>query len=66
MNEPKSERLWSARETAQYLGIPPKTLYQFNYKGTGPNFYRVGKQVKFFPEEVVAWVRSKQIKRIVF
>ncbi len=66
MNGSSDDRLWSAKETASYLGIPLKTLYQFNYKGTGPTFYRVGKQIKFFPTEVIAWVRSKKVPGVVF
>ena len=66
MSEINSDRLWSSKDTAGYLGIPLNTLYQFNYKGTGPSFYRIGKQIKYFPDEVLAWVKSKQIKRMVF
>lgn len=60
--EALSERLWTAKETATFLQIPIKTLYQFNHKGTGPNFYTVGKHCRYVPSEVWAWLRKNSSK----
>jgi predicted DNA-binding transcriptional regulator AlpA len=50
------ERLWTLAETAAFLGIPVATLYQFNHKGTGPRFFRIGKHCRYDPREVMAWL----------
>lgn len=60
------DHLWTSEETAKFLGIPKATLYQFNYKGTGSAFYKVGKYRRFKPSEVMAWVNSHQVRGMAF
>lgn len=50
------ERLWTLGETAAYLGVPAKTLYQWRYLRTGPPSHRVGRHVRYEPTEVRTWV----------
>lgn len=50
------EPLWSIGETAQYLGVSVKTLYQWRWQKTGPQSYTVGRFVRYRPDEVRAWV----------
>lgn len=50
-------RLWTLKETAAFLGLPVATMYQLNYKGTGPKYYPVGRYCRYEPEEVMAWLR---------
>jgi predicted DNA-binding transcriptional regulator AlpA len=54
------DRLWSAEETAAYLQIPKATLYQWRYLGTGPKAGRVGRHLRYDPEDVKAWFRNQQ------
>ena len=60
------DHLWTSEETAQFLGIPKATLYQLNYKGTGPTFYKVGKYRRFMPSEVMAWVNVHKVKGVAY
>jgi excisionase family DNA binding protein len=53
------ERLWSIRETAEFLGLPETTLYQLNSKGTGPRSYKVGKHRRYDPADVAAWLETR-------
>nr|WP_049568185.1 helix-turn-helix domain-containing protein [Nocardiopsis sp. SBT366] len=53
------EVLWSVTDTAAYLRVPPKTLYEWRYKGDGPPSHRVGRYVRYVPAEVHAWVTSR-------
>ncbi|WP_398695584.1 helix-turn-helix transcriptional regulator [Streptomonospora wellingtoniae] len=54
-NSPVAQ-LWSVRETAEYLCVPERTLYRWRYMETGPPSHRVGRYVRYVPDEVHAWV----------
>ncbi|QKW31670.1 helix-turn-helix domain-containing protein [Nocardiopsis flavescens] len=54
-----SDALWSVEDTAAYLRVPPKTLYEWRYKGDGPPSHRIGRYVRYIPAEVRTWVRSR-------
>ena len=58
--KPVQDRLWTAEETAAYLQIPKATLYQWRYLGTGPKAGRVGRHLRYDPEDVKAWFRNQQ------
>ncbi|PVG83549.1 excisionase [Nocardioides gansuensis] len=52
-----SARLWSAQETADFLGIAVSTLYYWSYRGEGgPRLYRVGRNLRYDPADVQAWL----------
>lgn len=53
-----NERLWGVKDVAEYLGIPVQTIYQWRTKNYGPPGRRMGKHVRFVPEEVRDWVAS--------
>jgi excisionase family DNA binding protein len=49
------ERLWTVEDVAEFLSIPVQTLYQWRTKGKGPAARRVGKYLRYRPEDVHAW-----------
>jgi predicted DNA-binding transcriptional regulator AlpA len=51
-------KLWGMKEVADFLGIPINTLYQWRSKNYGPPGKRIGKYVRFVPDQVKAWVES--------
>ncbi|RBM21724.1 excisionase [Prauserella sp. PE36] len=51
-------RLWTVEDVAEYLGVPVKTLYDWRTKGYGPEGKRVGKYVRYKPDDVIAWFES--------
>ncbi|MGH3624186.1 MAG: helix-turn-helix transcriptional regulator [Sciscionella sp.] len=53
-------KLWTIREVADYLGIPVNTLYQWRTRGYGPTGRRVGKYVRYRPEDVEAWIKQQR------
>ena len=53
-----TERLWGPKDVAEYLGIPVQTIYQWRTRGYGPPGRRVGKHVRFLPDDVRTWVKS--------
>lgn len=50
------ERLWTPDETAQFLGVPRSTLYQWSYRGEGPKVFKVGRHLRYDPNEVMRWL----------
>lgn len=53
------EPLWTSEQTAEYLGIPRRTLDQWSHRGTGPRSYRVGKHRRYRPDEVESWLDGR-------
>jgi len=54
------ERLWTVEKTALYLQVPKATLYQWRYLGIGPKAGRVGRHLRYDPEDVRAWFRQQR------
>lgn len=50
-----NERWLSRRELADRLGLPVKTLAQWASKGTGPQYARMGRHVRYRVSDVVEW-----------
>ena len=57
------DRLWSHEETATFLGISVRTLYQMNWKGTGPRSFRVGRYRRYAAGDVRTWLNQRATKR---
>ena len=55
-NISKIGRLWTVEDVSDYLGIPVATLYQWRSKGCGPAGRRMGRYVRYRPDDVKAWV----------
>ncbi|EID55123.1 helix-turn-helix transcriptional regulator [Saccharomonospora xinjiangensis] len=54
-----SSKLWTITDLADYLGVPVNTLYQWRTKGYGPQGRRIGKYVRYRPEDVETWVAQQ-------
>lgn len=57
---PKPRPLWGTEEVAVYLGVPIKTLYKWRLQKHGPPSLRVGKHLRYVPDDVVAWVEDRK------
>jgi len=57
---PKPRPLWGVGDVAAYLGVPVKTLYRWRLKHEGPDCLRVGKHLRYVPDDVIAWVESRK------
>ncbi|MGP3922503.1 helix-turn-helix transcriptional regulator [Streptomyces sp. 8N616] len=51
--------LATPQEVAAYLGVPVKTLYQWKYRGIGPNVHKVGRHLRYRWPEVDAWLTAQ-------
>ena len=52
---PPNARHLTPEALAERMGVPLKTVYGWNHKGTGPRYIRVGKHVRYKLADVVAW-----------
>jgi predicted DNA-binding transcriptional regulator AlpA len=52
-------RLWTVQDVSTYLGIPVMTLYHWRRTGYGPRGTRVGRYLRYRPEEVRAWFENQ-------
>ncbi|MFD7200481.1 helix-turn-helix domain-containing protein [Streptomyces sp. NPDC059893] len=59
MTRPLPERYLTPVDLADLLGVPVETVYQWRRKHTGPRGFRVGRHLRFDPEDVRVWVQSQ-------
>ncbi len=48
-------KLWTPTDVADFLGVPIQTIYQWRSRGTGPAGRRIGKHLRYKPDDVEAW-----------
>lgn len=51
-------KLWTINEVAEFLQVPVGTLYAWRTKNYGPRGTRIGRYVRYNPEDVFAWLES--------
>jgi predicted DNA-binding transcriptional regulator AlpA len=52
-------RLWTVQDVSTYLGIPVMTLYHWRRTGYGPRGTRIGRYLRYRPEDVRAWFEQQ-------
>ena len=55
---PRKELL-SPAELADYVGVPVRTVYQWNHSGTGPAPIKIGRHVRYRATDVESWINGK-------
>ncbi|QEU95167.1 helix-turn-helix transcriptional regulator [Streptomyces kanamyceticus] len=53
------DRYLAPVDLADLLGVPIETIYQWRRKHTGPRGFRVGRHLRYDPEDVCLWVHSQ-------
>lgn len=51
--------LWTVQDVARYLQVPVQTLYTWRTQGSGPRARRVGKYLRYKPEDVLVWLDER-------
>jgi predicted DNA-binding transcriptional regulator AlpA len=52
--------LWTIQDLAEFLKTTPATIYGLRYRREGPAAIRVGKELRFDPADVRAWLDSRK------
>lgn len=53
------EPLWTVEDVSRYLGVPVETLYRWRKVRYGPRAARVGRHLRYDPEDVRVWLRNR-------
>lgn len=53
---PLPTRYLTPVDLADLVGVPLETVYQWRRKGTGPRGFRVGRHLRYDPEDVRRWI----------
>jgi hypothetical protein len=54
-----SREAWTPEQTATCLRVSVQTLYYWRRTDTGPPSHRVGRHLRYVPDEVMAWLREQ-------
>lgn len=49
----------TTRQAADQLGLDPSQLHRWRRRGTGPQYVRLGRTVRYHPDALTAWVDSR-------
>ncbi|WP_328466724.1 helix-turn-helix domain-containing protein [Actinoplanes sp. NBC_00393] len=60
MTTTTTDDLWTIERTSQYLGVPVQTLYAWRKRDYGPPAGRVGRHLRYDPDEVRQWFRQQR------
>lgn len=58
------EPLWTVQEVSEYLGVHVKTVYRWAAGFGGPPGIKLGKYVRFRPEDVAEWVEAHRLEQL--
>ncbi|OLT29037.1 hypothetical protein BJF83_13115 [Nocardiopsis sp. CNR-923] len=51
----------SPQELAEREGVPLATVYQWNHRGEGPRFMKIGRHVRYRMRDVIDWENSRLV-----
>ncbi|MEU4691596.1 helix-turn-helix domain-containing protein [Actinoplanes sp. NPDC023714] len=60
MATPGQEPCWTVTDVAAYLRVPVETLYTWRKRRYGPPAARVGRHLRYRPDEVRSWLRQQE------
>ncbi len=55
------EPLWDIRQTAAVLGVPVSTLHYWRARSEGPPAFKIGRHLRYAPEEVRQWILNHRL-----
>lgn len=56
------EKLWTVDDVSEFLSVPVKTLYQWRTTGYGPPARRIGKHLRYKPDDVRTWFDNLDVQ----
>jgi excisionase family DNA binding protein len=59
----EQDKLMSVEDLAAYLDRPVATIYDWNSRGEGPPYLRLGREVRYRPRDVERWLDGRYVGR---
>lgn len=59
MAAPVPEPCWTVADVARYFRVPVETVYAWRKRNYGPPASRVGRYLRYDPDEVRAWFKDR-------
>lgn len=59
-DDTEHESLWTPGELAAFLRLPEKTLRKWRSERTGPTWLKIGRHVRYEPEQVRNWLLGRE------
>ena len=53
------EKHLTIADLAERVGVPPATVYQWNSRGDGPRYLKIGRHVRYRLADVIAWENTR-------
>lgn len=60
---PAGDTLLSPEQLSEYLGVPLRTIYQWNHRGVGPTFLKVGRHLRCRSSDIERWLDGQAVQR---
>lgn len=60
MNDHHHDRLLSITELAELLGVSVATVRWWLHQGTAPDYFKIGRRVKFRESDVERWLEARR------
>jgi len=54
-----ADRHLTVEDLAKRLGVTPKTVYDWNFKGSGPRYLKVGVYCRYRMSDVLSWEKTR-------
>lgn len=54
-----AEKHLSIEDLAERYGVPKKTIYDWNSKGTGPRYMIIGRHARYKLADVITWENAR-------
>lgn len=58
VNAPPGPPCWSERDVAEYLGVAPATVRFWRWAGTGPKYWRVGRNIRYSKADIDSYLQA--------
>ena len=56
----RDDQLLTLQDVAELLEVSPNTVYYWRYQRTGPKGHKVGRRVRYWKSDVLAWLRERE------
>ena len=60
---PEREKLMIVDELAALVGRSRRTVLDWNSRGEGPRYIRLGRRIAYRPSDIEKWLKSREVAR---